>query len=77
MIKFYGKDKCPSCDFFYMLASKKFKENKLELIKFDSDGEMIETMLRYNVKSIPFITINDNTVIPTSDLESLIRNIKN
>lgn len=77
MIKFYGKDKCPSCDFYYILAAKKFKENKLKLIKFETDTEMIEAMLKYNVKSIPFITINDNSVISTLDLEFLVWNIKN
>ena len=75
-IKFYSKTNCPSCDFFGKIAEAKFPKDKFQIVKFDTDEEVLAAIEKFGMKHVPFITINDNTVIHGRDMEDLIWIIK-
>lgn len=75
-IKFYSKTGCAPCEFYGKVAQKKFPPEKFEIIKFDEDDDLLPIMRKFGVKHVPFITINNNTVIKGQDLEDLVWAIK-
>jgi len=76
-IKFFAKKNCSPCDFFYTAFQRKFKEGKFEKIVAQDNDEALMIVGKYKTRSFPFLVINDNTVISTADLQTLIFAIKN
>lgn len=48
------------------------KEDKFEIVKFDKDEDLIPIMEKFGQKHVPFIVINDKTVINGREMDDLI-----
>lgn len=75
-IKFYSKKGCKPCEYLLPIAQNVFKEYTFEKITFEDDNTALLFMTPLNIKTVPFMTINDNTIIHSKDLMSLLRAIK-
>ena len=71
-IKFYSKKGCSPCDYWGKIASQRMKEDKFEIVKFDKDEDLIPIMEKFGQKHVPFIVINDKTVINGREMDDLI-----
>ncbi len=72
MIKFYSKENCPSCEYFGSIGLKRFDSSRFQIVKFEDDTELVAVMKRFGVTSVPFITLNDNSVIKGDDVKDFV-----
>ncbi len=72
MITFYSKKDCKPCEIWFERFRKKFKETDYMKITLQTNEEALETVNKYGVRTVPFLVIGENTVLPTSDLNRLL-----
>ncbi len=75
MIIFFSKKDCKPCEMWFEKFRKKFKETDYTKITLQTNEEALETVTKYGVRTVPFLVIGENTVLPTSDLTKLIRSL--
>ena len=74
-IKFYCKKNCSPCDLAWKLLEPRFIDGKVEKIELDTDEQVLEIAKKYNICSVPFIVINDRSVIYGNDIFRLLYSI--
>jgi len=75
-IKFYGKVNCPPCELHFRRLLKYINESDIEKIIFQSNEEAIIGVEKFNTQFVPFIVINDNSVIHYRDFITLLSLLK-
>jgi glutaredoxin len=75
-ITYYSKKGCPPCEMYYKILERKFKPEKYKKITLQTNEETLATVTKYNTRHVPFIVINENTVIHSRDLQDLLFAIK-
>lgn len=73
MITYYSKKDCRPCEVVFEQFKKKFKESEYTKVVLQTNEEALETVTKYGVRTVPFIVIGDNDVIPGSGLNRLLR----
>lgn len=73
MITYYSKKDCKPCEVVFEQFKKKFKEGEYNKVVLQTNEEALETVTKYGVRTVPFIVIGDNDVIPGSGLNRLLR----
>lgn len=73
-IKFYSKESCPPCRFWFAVFEKKYKKcyDKV-VIETNKQAEIITE--KFGVKTIPFMLLPNGEVLSSRELHSYIRNI--
>lgn len=71
-IKFYSKEGCSPCRMYGGIAKSRLPESYFEIVKFGTDEELISVMNKFGVKHVPFMVINDNSVIHANDVADLV-----
>ena len=66
-IKFYCKKNCSPCDLAWKLLEPRFIDGKVEKIELNE-----QVLEKYNTRSVPFIVINDSSVIHSKDVFRLL-----
>lgn len=77
MITLYSKNNCGPCNNVEKWLSKLFKKGSYNVIKYDDDKHLIDTLSKFNVSSVPTIVINEKVVLNGHSLYELISAIKN
>lgn len=67
MIHFYSKVGCAPCDFMQKMLVERFDENLYTIHKFNSDEEVLENILKFGIKTVPFIVHKDR-IYKSTDL---------
>ncbi len=74
IIKFYSMDNCVGCQTILKELLSKLKSP--EIIKLNEREKRKEIFERYGVKYVPFVTINNRSIIHTEDLQVLLEALK-
>ena len=72
MITYYSKINCKPCEMWFEKFRKKFKETNYTKITLQTNEEAIEAVTKYGVRTVPFLVLSENIVIPTSELNKLL-----
>lgn len=75
MITYYSKKDCIPCDFWFEKFRKKFKETEYTKVVLQTNEEALETVQKYNLRTVPFIVIGKDTAVSTEDLKKLLRSL--
>jgi glutaredoxin len=73
LLTFYSKKGCSPCEFWFPIFKAKFNESYYEKITLQSNQEATEAVTKYGVKTVPFLVIGENTVIPSKDLINMLK----
>tara|TARA_R110000868_G_scaffold33215_1_gene120813 strand:+ start:2701 stop:2931 length:231 start_codon:yes stop_codon:yes gene_type:complete len=75
MITYYSKKDCKPCEMWFEKFRKKFKETDYVKVTLQTNEEALETVTKFGVRTVPFIVIDAEIVIPGRGLSRLINAI--
>lgn len=62
MFEFYSKVDCPPCVYYKEMLRTKFDEGTYVIHEFATDEAVLDNILKYGVKTVPFVVYKDKVL---------------